>query len=189
MIELSVVVLAAGGSSRVGVSKQMMKLRGRTLVAMACERALQLSKHVTLISGAEHHRIEANIAHLRVSRVYNPHWSSGLASSVALACKHEFNSKKMLLIYCHQPLIPFEHFQKLVAKSEKEPGLIIATEFNDCFGLPAIIPQQFYYELSNLKGDESPEVFIESHLSQTRSISCETAGKKLITREDMSLLS
>jgi molybdenum cofactor cytidylyltransferase len=188
MIELSVVVLAAGGSSRVGVSKQMMTFHGRTLVAMACERALQLSEHVTIITGANHHRIESSIAHLKVSKLYNPEWSSGIASSIALACKHEFNARRMLLMYCHQPLIPFEHYRSLVQMASQEPDKIIATEYQNRFGVPAVIPQKFYYELSIQQGDEPPERFIERHLADTRSISCEAAGKMILERGDMALL-
>lgn len=188
MIDLSVVVLAAGGSSRIGVSKQMMKFHGRTLVGMACERALKLSDNVTVITGGNHHTVESNIAELKVEKVYNPNWQTGIASSVALACKHEFNSKRMMLMYCHQPFIPFEHYQTLLSQAEKEPDKIIATEYQDHFGAPAIIPHRLFYELSTLKGDESPDVFIERHLSETSSVTCEEAAKMIAERSDMALL-
>ncbi len=188
MIDLSVVVLAAGGSSRIGVSKQMMKFHGRTLVTMACERALKLSENVTIITGGNHHTVESELSSLKVDKVYNPNWESGIASSVALACKHEFNSRRMMLMFCHQPLIPFDHYQTLLEQANNEPEKIIATEYNDHFGAPAIIPHRMYYELSTLKGDESPDVFISRHLSETRSVTCEDAAKMITERSDMALL-
>ncbi len=189
MIDLSVVILAAGGSSRVGVSKQMMKYKEKTLLSLACETALLLSPHVTVITGANHHIIEANVSSLGIDKLYNENWSSGIASSISLAFKHEFNSDRVLLMYCHQPLIPFAHYQTLSAKSVEQHEKIIATEFNNHYDLPAIIPHHLFYEFTTLKDDDSPDLIIRSHLSEVSSVTCEQAAQKIVTREDMALLS
>ncbi len=188
MIELSVIILAAGGSTRLGVSKQMINFHGRTLIQLACDRALKLSSNVTVVTGANHHSIEASFAPLKVSKLYNPHWEKGIASSVGLAIKHEFNSQRVLIMHCDQPLIPEEHYQLLKEQSDNHPEKIIATEFDDRYIAPAIFPHRYFYELTTLKGEEGVDTVIEAHLDIVSSISCEQAAFSVDTPADMTTL-
>ncbi|NVJ50834.1 MAG: nucleotidyltransferase family protein [Gammaproteobacteria bacterium] len=185
MIDLSVVILAGGPSTRLGVSKQMIRYRDETLIAQSCRRALQLSQTVTVISGANRHSVEAEAHKFKVDVVYNPDWEQGLASSLALAVKHEFNCNRLLLMNCDQPLVPMLHYQSLVQKSNDQQDKIIATETNDRYWLPAVFPHRLFYELTTLKEDETPIQLIESHLTELSSLPCPQAAFSIDSPDDM----
>ncbi|NVJ60049.1 MAG: nucleotidyltransferase family protein [Gammaproteobacteria bacterium] len=185
MIELSVVIFAGGASRRLGVTKQMINYHGVTLIAHACRRALQLSNNVTVITGANHHSVEAEAHKFKVDVVYNPKWEEGLANSVSLAIKHEFNAKHVLLMNCDQPLIPLDHYQALVEKSKIEADKIIATECDDVYQLPAVFPNRLFYELTTLQEDDSPDSVIQAHLAEVSSITHENAAFTVDTVDDM----
>jgi len=185
MIELSVVILAGGASKRLGVSKQMIRYRDETLIAQSCRRALQLSSTVTLLSGANRHSVEAEAHKFKVDVLHNPNWEVGIANSIGLAVKHEFNSNRVLLMYCDQPLIPIFHYQALVEQSNQNPDKIVVTESENNYCLPAIFPHRFFYELTTLKDDETAIQLVESHLTEVTSIPCSQAAFSVDEPDDM----
>lgn len=79
------VVLAAGGSTRMGTPKALLAIEGTPLILLhvAAFRAVGLRVHVVL--GAHADRVAA-VLPLDVSRFVNPHWATtGPAESAALA--------------------------------------------------------------------------------------------------------
>lgn len=188
MIDLSVLILAGGGSSRLGVCKQMIQYHDRTLIQNACYKATQLSKSVTVVTGAYHHRVEAEISHLPVDILFNEDWSSGIASSLSVAIKRQFNSDRVLVMYCDQPYIPLTHYQSLIELSDKEKQVIVATEYDDIFSIPAIFPHHLFYELTTHESDDPALDVINKHMSELRSISCQKAAFSVDTAADMAAL-
>ncbi len=170
------------------VCKQMIDFHGSTLISQACRRALQLSESVTVVTGAYHHRIEAEINKHKVNIIYNENWQQGIASSLSMAVKREFNSDRLLVMYCHQPFIPASHYTNLKLRSDQEPKKIIATDVNGQFRIPAIFPHHLFYELTTLKGEESPDQIIDQHLTELASIPCEQAAFSVNSPEDMAKL-
>jgi len=185
MIDLSVLILAGGGSSRLGVCKQMIQYHDKTLIQNACYKASQLSKSVTVVTGAYHHRVEAEISHLPVDILFNENWESGVASSLSVAVKRQFNSDRILIMYCDQPFIPLDHYRSLIDLSNKEHKAIVATEYDDIFTIPAIFPHHLFYELTTTESDDPAADIINKHRSELRSVSCQKAAFSVDTAADM----
>src|SRR5713101_5247929 len=76
-------VLAAGLSTRMGRNKQLLQLRGETMVARAARTAHEggLSP-VVVVLGHQADLVRAAVAHLPVLTVENPSPERGMASSV-----------------------------------------------------------------------------------------------------------
>eukprot|EP01009_Symbiontida_sp_KSa7_P008162 NODE_5464_length_311_cov_169.312977_g4852_i0.p1 GENE.NODE_5464_length_311_cov_169.312977_g4852_i0~~NODE_5464_length_311_cov_169.312977_g4852_i0.p1 ORF type:complete len:80 (-),score=5.99 NODE_5464_length_311_cov_169.312977_g4852_i0:6-245(-) len=60
-INLAVLILAAGTSSRLGEPKQLLKLKGKTLINIAIEKAMKLTSNVTVILGHKSEEIKIEI--------------------------------------------------------------------------------------------------------------------------------
>jgi CTP:molybdopterin cytidylyltransferase MocA len=79
------VVLAAGGSSRMGRPKALLELGGRPVVAWHCERLAGFAERVIVVVGADAERIRAALP-AGVAAVDNPSWATTMpADSLALA--------------------------------------------------------------------------------------------------------
>ncbi|MCJ7715242.1 MAG: selenium cofactor biosynthesis protein YqeC, partial [Anaerolineales bacterium] len=77
------VILAAGGSTRFGTTKQLLDWKGKPLVRHAAENALAggLSP-VVIVTGADQENVTEAVKGLPVTCVHNPEWEQGQSSSV-----------------------------------------------------------------------------------------------------------
>src|SRR4051812_45945036 len=78
-----VVVLAAGGSARLGRPKQLLPYLGQTLVEHAVRTAIASgAAQVVVVVGADAEAVRKTLSGLRLRIVENPEWQSGMASSI-----------------------------------------------------------------------------------------------------------
>ena len=83
-MRFAVVLLAAGGSSRLGRPKQLLPYLGRTLVEHAARTALASgASEVVVVVGAEATAVRAALRDLRVRIVVNEAWAEGMGGSIA----------------------------------------------------------------------------------------------------------
>ena len=110
------VVLAAGGSRRLGQPKQLLKRDGETLVHRAVRLALETKpQRVLLVVGGHAQAMRDAVADLDVEVVMNAGWEEGLASSVrAAAVALAGNQARCLLLACDQPALQHSHLQQLL---------------------------------------------------------------------------
>src|SRR5947208_6002547 len=80
---MGVVILADGASTRLGVAKQLLAFRGRSLLRHAVEEALASGCHrIVVVLGAHAERLQEEIDDLPVPVVVNARWSEGMGTSV-----------------------------------------------------------------------------------------------------------
>ncbi len=85
----AVVVLAAGGSTRLGQPKQLLTRQGETLVHRVVRLAREVAPaQVLVVVGANAQAVTSSIAGLDATPVTNHHWERGLASSLQVAGAH-----------------------------------------------------------------------------------------------------
>ncbi|MCB1561876.1 MAG: nucleotidyltransferase family protein [Xanthomonadales bacterium] len=141
-------VLAAGGSRRLGQPKQLLKRDGETLLHRACRLALETSpQRVLLVTGAGEADMLAAVADLPVEAIHNASWERGLASSLAVAAKHLPDDHTPLLILgCDQPALSVDHLLQLMAASAQAKVAMhdelccAATGYIEAVGMPAVVP-------------------------------------------------
>lgn len=146
---LTVIVLAAGASRRLGHPKQLVERDGETLLARASRIAHEVGKTIVVT--------RREFASLVPDAIVNELPDEGIASSIRLgvaAC-----SGAVLLMLCDQPLISAEHLRKLI--DAKAP--IAATAYSGTLGVPAFFASEFRDELLALRGDSGAKSVIERH--------------------------
>ncbi|MDP6967963.1 MAG: NTP transferase domain-containing protein [Gammaproteobacteria bacterium] len=124
------VILAAGGSTRLGQPKQLLTLGQTTLIQHQTNTLLATGLPVCVVAGAVD--LSAYLpAHKNLTMIHNSQWQKGLGSSVMLAQKHYPNTIKgwvlvdQYAITTEQALAFFHHWQQqsclaLVSKYEAE---------------------------------------------------------------------
>lgn len=159
-LSVTVVVLAAGKSSRTGSSgihkllaefQGMPLVRRSTLVASGCE-----SRSVVVVTGHRHPEIQDAIADLKVQVVYNKYYLSGMASSLGLgvATAESDQPDGILIMLADMPVLTARDLNSLIAAFRTSEGkCVVRAVAQGVPGNPVIFPRALYDQLKDLAGD------------------------------------
>ena len=158
-----VIVLAAGGSERLGRPKQLLMRDGETLVHRAARIALETAPaSVYVVVGAAGDDVIDAVRDLPCRIVPNTAWHEGLASSLRAAgdafamdgMSAQQNMpvplRPVLIMACDQPAIDVAHLQALLDGAAHATSRCAATRHGDAVGVPAVVPLGWF------NGDERP---------------------------------
>ena len=189
MSPIAIVILAAGASARMGVPKQLLRHRGRSLVRNAVEAALgSTCRPVVIVLGANAKQIQPEIDGLPLQIVQNPHWTEGLSTSIRAGIEALVSAadlpEAVVLTLCDQPLVCSDDIEALVAAYGSTKRPIIASQYAGTLGVPALFAQPVLPELLRLAGDAGAKPVIQSHLATVWPVPCPHAAIDLDTLED-----
>ncbi|TWI01660.1 molybdenum cofactor cytidylyltransferase [Luteimonas cucumeris] len=147
-------VLAAGGSTRLGRPKQLLTRDGETLVHRTARLASETgASRVLVVVGAAREAIEAELRDMTCELIVNPDWQQGLASSLRAAAPRVLASRlKVLIAGCDQPALEAAHLRALLEGASAMSSRCAATHYDDALGVPAVIPWD-WFERMELQGD------------------------------------
>ena len=148
-------VLAAGGSTRLGQPKQLLTREGETLVHRAARLAIESGAVQTfVVTGADADAITDAIRDLPCETLDNPHWSQGLSSSLRSAAPRiEQAAAPVLVLGCDQPALDGAHLAVLLQASRDATARAAATTYGDDPGIPAVLPRDWFNDADELAGD------------------------------------
>ena len=160
---LAVLILAAGSSSRLGKSKQLLKIRNETLIEIALKNALKISSNIIVVLGHNGDKIKDKIKDFPIKIEINPNYKEGMGTSISYGISKLEKSNKVLIMLSDQPLIPLSHYLKLIKKSEENENIIICSKYQNKFAVPSIFPNKYYLNLKQLKGDKGARNILEEN--------------------------
>lgn len=162
------ILLAAGGSSRMGQPKQLLVYKGKTLLRRAVETLIHSAcGPVVVVLGAEAVQTKNEIKDLPVHTVFNENWQAGMSSSIKTGLEYLLRSdteiSAVVITLCDQPNVTSSHIDKLVAKFRETKKSIVAAEYNNVIGVPALFDRDLFDELLKIKGDKGAREIIAKH--------------------------
>jgi molybdenum cofactor cytidylyltransferase len=176
--DIDTIILAAGSSSRMGQSKQLLKIEGESLVRRAVRVAIAAGqKNIFVVVGANGDHVREKIEDLPITIVENPNYASGMASSIAagIRCLSQ-KSPGALIMTCDQPVIKAQHFLNMINIFNTRRPRICATGYEDFSGVPAIFSSNLYPELLKLNGDRGARAVVEKYKQHLISLPCPDAA-------------
>jgi molybdenum cofactor cytidylyltransferase len=142
------VVLAAGGSERLGTPKQLLRRDGETLLHRTVRVAAATQPlRVIVVMGANHEALAAELADLPHIRVVNENWKTGLAGSLRIAAPYVPIDHAALIVGCDQPAMSEHHLHALLAGAHTASSGSAATVVVHVLGIPAVVPGAWFEEL------------------------------------------
>ncbi len=175
-------ILAAGASSRFGSPKQLARIGDKTLIETALVTLIQSDVNdICVVLGCAFDAIYKHLeTHMKSAAdeftvLNNPNWEKGLSSSIRTATEYAITCEAtdLLLMVCDQPYVTSELINKLLATSEctyiqsnstsmpeQASNSIIACEYGNSVGIPAIFPQNYFTQLLALQGDKGAKSVI-----------------------------
>ena len=181
------VVLAAGGSRRLGRAKQLAVVDGETLLGrtlrVVCEAGVD---SVVVVLGARAEEIAAAVD-WRGSRVeVNPDWETGMASSIRAGVLAAGNADGVLMLVCDQARLAAEHLRELLRRFDGAG--VVASGYAGIVGIPAVFPKTMFGQLMRLEGDAGARVLLREYAGQVEVVPWENGVVDVDTAEDLSAL-
>jgi molybdenum cofactor cytidylyltransferase len=154
-VGVAAVVLAAGGSRRLGSPKQLLPYRGATLLdaTLATVRAAGLAQVVVALGGASDEvREQVDLRDLDV--VLNPDFGSGCATSIRSALSRVRDDVEgVVLLLGDQPGVGVDAIAALVAGAHSHA--VGACAYDDGLGHPLWFHRRMFDTLTGLHGDKA----------------------------------
>jgi len=187
-LRLGALILAAGGSSRMGAPKQLLEMGGKPLVARAVDAALDsMARPVVVVLGSDSGRVLAPIKDRRIVAVNNPEWATGLSSSIrvgmAALLAAEPSLDAVLVAPCDQPALSAEVILRL-AGAHRSGGRIAAARYGGRNGAPAIFGREHFAALAALCGDEGARRLLNADPAKVSAVELPELGADIDTPED-----
>ena len=190
--KVGILVLAAGGSTRMGRPKQLLPFHGKSLVRHATETALAVGGPVVVVVGAEGEKVSAEIRDLQVGIVSNPNWASGMGSSIRAGVhaliELEPNLDAVMITLCDQPRITASILRELIELHQTTGKPLCAAGFAKTFGPPALLGREFFAELLALPGLHGAKQILMRHSQSLLSVPCPQAADDIDTPMDYELV-
>ena len=149
------ILLAAGGSERLGRPKQLLDWKGRPFVRHIAETALAAGlSPVVVVTGAEAEGVEVALTGLDVLIVRNTSWQEGQSSSVkaGLAALPPKVGAALFLVV-DQPQLPVALIDALRAQHAASLAPIVAPQVDGQRSNPVLFDRSTFADFLQLEGD------------------------------------
>jgi molybdenum cofactor cytidylyltransferase len=181
------VILAAGGSSRMGQPKQLLKVGEETMVRRAVKAARATGNRVVVVTGAYGLKVYRELNDLAgLLFAFNPRWEEGMGRSIAIgvATANIHSTQAYFITLADQPTIETRHLQRYEEAFLKAPDQIVATSYPEGPGVPAIFPVRLLNELLKLDGKGGARTIIRREADKLSLIEFEVPPIDIDTPED-----
>ena len=154
-MSVTALVLAAGGSRRLGQPKQLLAYRGATLLdaTLATARAAGMPQVVVALGGAAD-AVRETVDLTGVDVVLNPDFGDGCATSIRTAlARVEDDVEGVVLLLGDQPGVTVDTIEVLVAGARGHA--VGVCSYDDGLGHPLWFDRSMFETLAGLHGDKA----------------------------------
>ena len=164
----AIVILAAGGSKRLGKPKQLLNYKNEVLLQRAINASSGSSvQSIVLVLGAAFEAIINEIDTKGLHVIKNEEWQKGIASSISMGINalHEIKSlpDAVILMVCDQPFINSSILDELIATQKSTGKPIICSTYENTIGIPALFYKDFFQQLLEMEGDTGAKKIMQQY--------------------------
>ena len=164
---IAALILAAGGSRRLGRPKQLEPWGSTTLLGHVIDLVESFPVDETwVVVGADLDRVVNEIGSRPVGIVQNPDWETGLASSLRVgldALTRLSKADGVLVFLGDQPAVRADVVTALIEKHRRASPKAIVPKYRYSQGNPVLIDRALWPRLMSLEGDEGAQRLLQAH--------------------------
>ncbi|MBD2249088.1 nucleotidyltransferase family protein [Nostoc sp. FACHB-888] len=175
MSDVGLIILAAGASVRMGTPKQLLRYGEQSLIGHIVEVANASVCHpIIVVLGPYSERIKPEINSEEVHIVENPLFGEGISSSIRVGIQAlnliNKEAKSVVLMVCDQPFISPQLINQLVEVYETTLKPIVASQYANTLGVPALFNRTLFAKLTTLSGTDGARQIIKKYLGEVLAI-------------------
>ncbi len=150
------IVLAAGGSTRLGVPKQLVEFRGQPLVWHAVRVGVEAGlSPLLVVVGAAGAQIRLALEGEPVTIIDNPDWENGQSTSVRVGLSRvEAGIEAAIFLLSDMPLVDPELVRQVVATHRRTLAALVAPRVGGRRANPVLFDRSTFLDLRQLTGDQ-----------------------------------
>jgi len=150
---VSGLILAAGASRRMGRPKQLLRIKGKSMVALAAEAFMSAGiSEIVVVTGHFRKRVERELENYPVRCVLNPCPHSQMIDSVRVGLEGlSVTASGCLILPVDCALVSAKIVKALVKLHWQFPERIIRPHSGKRGGHPVLIPRSFFTQASQVK--------------------------------------
>lgn len=185
---VAAVILAAGASSRMGKPKQLLTVDGQSLIRKSVETALQAQCYPIVVLGAHAAIIQSAVQDKPITTVVNEQWQEGMGTSIRTGVLKLMEvlpeAEATIIMLCDQPLVTPALLRQLKETHQNSCKPIVASQYKDILGVPALFHHSLFNVLLGLQGDVGARKLIQQYITQSTSVNFSHGVTDLDTPED-----
>lgn len=191
-LSVALIILASGGSHRLGRPKQLLPFEGKSLLRHALVTACETEcSPVIAVLGANLDGILPETAELPVEIAVNTSWEEGLGSSIRCGMQHLADSRPdtaaVIIALCDQPKVDLNIYLSLI-RAYREGADLAACGYKDTVGVPALFSRRYFPVLLSLHGDQGAKLILKAHRDDVRIVSFADGAIDIDTMQDYEML-
>lgn len=188
-MNIGTIVLAAGSSSRMGRSKQLLEIEGEALLCRCLKIALAVTpENVVVILGANEKPHREIISQLPVHIISNFYWKTGMGSSIKTGLNYLIQTvvelEAVIILVCDQPALTAEHIKIMIEKFQEKNKAIIASRYANSNGVPVLFGRSFFSNLLLLSDDQGAKKIVKQFPDQVAAVDFPKGAFDLDTEDD-----
>jgi molybdenum cofactor cytidylyltransferase len=173
-MHLVTLILAAGSSSRMGSIKQLLSINGKTLLQHTLDLSTKIKSKKTLcVLGAHAEEIMQKVDGENIEFIINKNHKLGLSTSIISGIEYLQKEKilfdGLFILLADQPAIKEDYYDEMMRLFSEKRTKIIASNYGNTLGVPAIFPAVFTDDLLQIKGDKGAKEFLQKNKKSTLS--------------------
>lgn len=183
---IALIILAAGESSRMRLPKQLLPYKRKSMLQHTVDEAVASKAHsVFTVLGANADQISKKLRSLRIEIVTNPDWKEGIASSIraGVAALPDVVDGAIISL-CDQPMIRTTVFDQLISTFLSSQKPIVACEYENTRGVPALFAKPLFPDLISLRGHQGAKTIILRNAADVTTIPFEGGHVDIDTPDD-----
>ena len=177
-MNVGIIILAAGTSSRMGVPKQLLFIDGKTLIKRVVEVAIDTSCYpIVTVLGANKELIKKELSKTPITIIDNPQWEKGMSSSIKMGLAGTYMTLKeidaVIFLTVDMPFVSANLINEMIKKAtENQEISIVACQYENqkgasTLGIPALFKRDLFNDLLELTGDEGAKKIILKNKEKT----------------------
>jgi len=152
---ISLMVLAAGKSTRMKENKLLLKANGETLIERVVSTAVKSKvDELVVVLGYEAEKIRERIARLKCKIVVNESYEKGQSESVKTGLSAiSGNSEAVMVLPADVALIDAQSINAVIAEYAKSKSPIVIASYRNQSGHPILLDRALFPEMSEIDED------------------------------------
>ena len=140
MPDLAAIILAAGGSSRMGRPKQLLQFDGSTLLSRAIGVASSIGcAPIVVVLGRDAEACRPAIDR-SATAIVNGDWATGMGSSLRIGANAvPVGTKRAFILLCDQPRVTAETLDRLLSAAIASNAAAAVAAYADTLGPPVLV--------------------------------------------------